>query len=167
MSIPDDPPSRELLEFGRRDLERRFDLALDLTRYQTKLGTRPARQPVVRPLSAPGRQLGHEAPAVLWRDGQETVLSIYNYRGPAKVFWEYRTLSGPFFKGNVLSRRSYSRVRPVAPSPKAMRRRLPATSSERDVASRAARKSAREPWSRRGATLMQPLVPVHRRHRGE
>jgi len=43
MSIPDDPPSRELLEFGRRDLERRFDPALDLTRYQTKLGTRPAR----------------------------------------------------------------------------------------------------------------------------
>jgi hypothetical protein len=46
-------------------------------------------------------QLGHETPIILWRDGQETVLSIYNYRGPAKVFWEYRTLAGPFFKGNV------------------------------------------------------------------
>ena len=38
MSIPDDPPSRELLEFGRRDLERRFDPELSLVRYQTELG---------------------------------------------------------------------------------------------------------------------------------
>ena len=31
----------------------------------------------------------------------ETVLSIVNYEGPAKVFWEFRSLSGPFWKGNV------------------------------------------------------------------
>ena len=46
-------------------------------------------------------RLGHEPPVVLWRDGQETVLSVYNYRGPAKQFWEYRSLAGPFYKGNV------------------------------------------------------------------
>jgi hypothetical protein len=38
MSIPDDAPSRELLEYGRRDLERRFDPELNLVRYQTDLG---------------------------------------------------------------------------------------------------------------------------------
>jgi hypothetical protein len=46
-------------------------------------------------------QLGHTSPAVLWRDGEETVLSIVNYEGPPKQFWEYRSLSGPFWKGNV------------------------------------------------------------------
>jgi hypothetical protein len=53
----------------------------------------------LRPLAP--TQLGHEAPILLRRDGQETVLTIYNYKGPPKVFWEYRSLSGPFFKGNV------------------------------------------------------------------
>ncbi len=38
---------------------------------------------------------------VVWRDGQEFVISIVNYEGPAKVFWEYRSLAGPFYKGNV------------------------------------------------------------------
>lgn len=46
-------------------------------------------------------RLGHEPPVLVWRDGQETIVSVFNYRGPAKQFWEYRTLSGPFFKGNV------------------------------------------------------------------
>lgn len=46
-------------------------------------------------------RLGHEPPVLVWQDGQETVLSIYNYRGPPKAFWEYRSLSGPFSKGNV------------------------------------------------------------------
>lgn len=39
--------------------------------------------------------------SVLWRDGGETVLSIVNYEGPPKVFWEYRSLGGPFWKGNM------------------------------------------------------------------
>ena len=39
MSFPDDSRGRELLEYGRRDLERRFDPALSLVRYQTELGT--------------------------------------------------------------------------------------------------------------------------------
>jgi len=39
MSVPDDPRSRELLEHGRGDLERRFDPALNLVRYHTELGT--------------------------------------------------------------------------------------------------------------------------------
>ncbi|HEX5479972.1 MAG TPA: hypothetical protein VFY79_09655 [Dehalococcoidia bacterium] len=46
-------------------------------------------------------RLGHEPPVAVWREGQETVVSVFNYRGPAKQFWEYRTLSGPFFNGNV------------------------------------------------------------------
>jgi hypothetical protein len=37
----------------------------------------------------------------LWQDGEETVLSIFNYRGPPALFWEYRSLGGPFYKGNV------------------------------------------------------------------
>lgn len=45
--------------------------------------------------------LGHSADVTGWRDGDESVVSIVNYEGPAKVFWEYRTLSGPFWKGNV------------------------------------------------------------------
>jgi hypothetical protein len=53
----------------------------------------------IRPLE-PAR-LGHEPPLVVRQDGQETIISIYNYRGPPKQFWEYRSLSGPFFKGNV------------------------------------------------------------------
>ena len=46
-------------------------------------------------------QLGHGPTAALWRDGRETILSIYNYDGPPEQRWEYRTLSGPFFKANV------------------------------------------------------------------
>jgi hypothetical protein len=38
---------------------------------------------------------------VVWEEGQELVISIVNYEGPPKVFWEYRSLAGPFFKGNV------------------------------------------------------------------
>jgi hypothetical protein len=44
---------------------------------------------------------GQEAPIVLHEQGAELALSIHNYTGPSKNFWEYRTLSGPFFKGNV------------------------------------------------------------------
>lgn len=36
-----------------------------------------------------------------WRDSDDLVVSVVNYEGPPKVFWEYRTLSGPFWKGNV------------------------------------------------------------------
>jgi hypothetical protein len=46
-------------------------------------------------------RLGHIEPVYTWRDGQEVVVSIINYEGPPKQFWEYRSLSGPFFKGNV------------------------------------------------------------------
>lgn len=45
--------------------------------------------------------LGHTPPFMLWQDGHETVLSIVNYEGPPKQFWEYRSLMGPFAKGNV------------------------------------------------------------------
>jgi hypothetical protein len=45
--------------------------------------------------------MGQEAPIVLDQRGGELALSIHNYSGPSKNFWEYRTLSGPFFKGNV------------------------------------------------------------------
>jgi len=45
--------------------------------------------------------LGHSEPIMLWEDADETVLSVVNYEGPAKVFWEYRSLAGPFWKGNV------------------------------------------------------------------
>jgi hypothetical protein len=45
--------------------------------------------------------LGRGSSVTLWRDGEETVLSIGNYQGPPKVFWEYRSLSGPFWNGNV------------------------------------------------------------------
>ncbi len=45
--------------------------------------------------------MGQEAPIVLEERGGELVLSIYNYSGPSKNFWQYRTLSGPFYKGNV------------------------------------------------------------------
>ncbi|MEX0785019.1 MAG: hypothetical protein WD939_00125 [Dehalococcoidia bacterium] len=46
-------------------------------------------------------KLGHGPPLVVWQDGQELIVSLYNYRGPAKQFWEYRSLAGPFFKDNV------------------------------------------------------------------
>jgi hypothetical protein len=45
--------------------------------------------------------MGSDAPIELnVRDGMLT-LDIYNYRGPAKTFWEHRSQSGPFYKGNV------------------------------------------------------------------
>jgi hypothetical protein len=53
----------------------------------------------VIPLAA--TNLGREAEVFLWRDGQETVISVVNYEGPPKMFWEYRSLSGPFWKGNL------------------------------------------------------------------
>jgi hypothetical protein len=46
-------------------------------------------------------RLGEGPRVALWRDEQELVISLVNYEGPAKVFWEYRSLSGPFFNGNV------------------------------------------------------------------
>jgi hypothetical protein len=46
-------------------------------------------------------QLGHGPSVVVWRDGEETVISMVNYEGPPKIFWEYRSLAGPFCKGNV------------------------------------------------------------------
>ena len=45
--------------------------------------------------------LGGGPPVAVWRDGSELVVSIVNYEGPPKVFWEYRSLAGPFYKGNV------------------------------------------------------------------
>jgi hypothetical protein len=47
--------------------------------------------------------MGSDAPIELdLRDGLLT-LDIYNYRGPAKTFWEYASLGGAFYKGNVRS----------------------------------------------------------------
>jgi hypothetical protein len=40
-------------------------------------------------------------PIRLQLDGEHLALDVYNYRGPAKAWWEYRSLSGPFYKGNV------------------------------------------------------------------
>ena len=45
--------------------------------------------------------MAHDAPMVLDRTEHGLVLDLYNYRGPAKTFWEYRSQSGPFWKGNV------------------------------------------------------------------
>lgn len=45
--------------------------------------------------------MGSDAPILLRRDGHLLTLDIYNYLGAAKVFWEYRTLGGAFFQGNV------------------------------------------------------------------
>jgi hypothetical protein len=53
----------------------------------------------IKPI-APSK-LGHGPTCVVWQDGDELVVSIINYEGPPKVFWEFRSLSGPFFKGNV------------------------------------------------------------------
>jgi hypothetical protein len=45
--------------------------------------------------------MGSDAPIQLdVRDGMLR-LDIYNYRGPAKTFWEHRSQAGPFFQGNV------------------------------------------------------------------
>jgi hypothetical protein len=45
--------------------------------------------------------MGSDAPIELRRDGTRLTLEIYNYLGPAKMFWEYASLGGAFFKGNV------------------------------------------------------------------
>jgi hypothetical protein len=45
--------------------------------------------------------MGSGAPIELKLEGERLSLDIYNYRGPAKTFWEHRSQSGPFFKGNV------------------------------------------------------------------
>lgn len=45
--------------------------------------------------------MGHGAPIVVTRDGDTLTLDIYNYRGHDRQFWEYRSLAGPFFRGNV------------------------------------------------------------------
>ncbi len=45
--------------------------------------------------------MAHGAPIVLDRTEQGLRLDIYNYRGPAKTFWEHRSQAGPFYKGNV------------------------------------------------------------------
>lgn len=46
--------------------------------------------------------LGHEAPIVLEQGPNgELWLTIYNYRGPAKRFWDYASLKGAFWKGNI------------------------------------------------------------------
>jgi hypothetical protein len=117
-------------------------------------------------------QLGHEAPIILWRDGQETVLSIYNYRGPAKVFWEYRTLAGPFFKGNVrngfalrvASRLEYGSLADFVAA-------LERTSLSDEVVG--SRRRSAFGAGEAGLTLeydlrdMQPLRPIHRGRRRE
>ena len=54
----------------------------------------------VRPLQ-PGC-LGREAPIVLEQGPEgELWLTIYNYRGPAKRFWDYASLRGAFWRGNL------------------------------------------------------------------
>jgi hypothetical protein len=45
--------------------------------------------------------MGAEAPIELRVAGHELVLDVYNYRGPAKSFWEHRSQGGPFYQGNV------------------------------------------------------------------
>jgi hypothetical protein len=47
--------------------------------------------------------MGHGARITLDLQGDALSLHIENYRGPDKSFWEYRSLGGPFFKGNVLN----------------------------------------------------------------
>lgn len=45
--------------------------------------------------------MGSDAPIELRLDGERLTLDIYNYKGPAKTFWEHRSQAGPFHKGNV------------------------------------------------------------------
>jgi len=45
--------------------------------------------------------MGRDAPIELDVRGDMLTLDIYNYRGPAKPFWEYQSLGGAFFKRNV------------------------------------------------------------------
>ncbi|MGC9041732.1 MAG: hypothetical protein ACP5MJ_19745 [Roseiflexus sp.] len=54
----------------------------------------------LRPLEP--SNLGDEAPILLSERNGELVLSIYNYyQGEAKSFWEYASLSGPFYRQNI------------------------------------------------------------------
>ncbi|HEY3109994.1 MAG TPA: hypothetical protein VGL23_14625 [Chloroflexota bacterium] len=54
----------------------------------------------VRPLEP--SCLGREAPILLERGPQgELWLTAYNYRGPAKRFWDYASLRGAFWRGNL------------------------------------------------------------------
>ena len=46
-------------------------------------------------------EMGTGAGIELRRTGYLLALDVYNYRGPAKQFWEYRSLGGPFFKTNI------------------------------------------------------------------
>ncbi len=45
--------------------------------------------------------MGSGAPIVLTHNDGGLSLDIYNYRGPAKTFWEHRSQGGPFYRGNV------------------------------------------------------------------
>jgi hypothetical protein len=45
--------------------------------------------------------MGCGAPIEVNVSGHVLSLDIYNYRGPEKSFWEYQSLSGAFYKGNV------------------------------------------------------------------
>ena len=45
--------------------------------------------------------MGHGAAITVNRAGHLLTLDIENYRGPSKTFWEHRSQSGPFYKGNV------------------------------------------------------------------
>jgi hypothetical protein len=45
--------------------------------------------------------MGSGAPVELRLEEGQLVLDIHNYRGPAKNFWEYASLGGAFYHGNV------------------------------------------------------------------
>jgi hypothetical protein len=45
--------------------------------------------------------MGSDAPIELALSDGVLALDIYNYKGPAKTFWEYRSQSGAFYRGNV------------------------------------------------------------------
>jgi len=47
--------------------------------------------------------LGRHAPVTLEERDGDLVLSTTIYDGPPKQFWEYRTLDGPFYRGNIES----------------------------------------------------------------
>lgn len=53
----------------------------------------------VRPLAL--TRLDRDTPIVLSERDGELVLSLYNYRGSPRGFWEYANFAGPFFKGNL------------------------------------------------------------------
>ncbi len=54
----------------------------------------------LRPLEP--SNLGNDAPILLYERAGELVLSIYNYyQGEPKRFWEYASLDGPFYHGNI------------------------------------------------------------------